>query len=212
MITRMDGDIGKILDKLKESKLDENTIVIFSSDNGAHQEGGVDPKFFNSSGGLRGIKRNLYEGGIRVPLIARWPSHIKPGQTTAQICAFWDFLPTAAQLAGAKAPEKLDGISIVPTLLGQPQTNQHAFLYWEFHERGFQQAIRMGDWKAVRQQPQGPLELYNLKTDMAEKSNVATNNPIVVARLEGALKTARTESPDWPIKKAQDKGSSGKKK
>jgi arylsulfatase A-like enzyme len=212
MITRMDRDIGTILAKLKESKLEESTIVIFSSDNGAHKEGGVDPKFFNSTGGLRGIKRDLYEGGIRIPLIVRWPGKIKPGQTTSQVCAFWDFMPTFAELAGVKSPEKLDGISIVPTLRGQPQTNQHAFLYWEFHERGFQQALRMGDWKAVRLQPEGPLELYDLKTDQGEKSNVATNNLAIVARLEGILKTARTDSPDWPIKKAAAKGSEGKKK
>src|SRR5207247_2037794 len=152
MITRMDTDIGKLMDKLKELKIDEHTIVFFSSDNGPHKEGGVDPKFFESAGPLRGIKRDLYEGGIRVPMIARWPGTIKAGSTNPQVWAFWDFLPTAADLAGIKPPEAIDGISMFPTLLGRKQKS-HAFLYWEFHERGFQQAVRMGDWKAVRLAP-----------------------------------------------------------
>src|SRR5205823_6000696 len=150
MITRLDTDVGKILDQLKQLKIDQDTILFFSSDNGPHKEGGVDPKFFQSSGPLRGIKRDLYEGGIRVPMIARWPTHIKPGQTSDLVWAFWDFLPTAAEIAGAKAPEKIDGLSVLPTLLGNAQTNRHDFLYWEFHERGFQQAARMGEWKALR--------------------------------------------------------------
>jgi arylsulfatase A-like enzyme len=119
------------------------------------------------------------------------------------VCAFWDFLPTAAEVAQAKAPGKLDGLSLVPTLLGTPQTNQHDFLYWEFHERGFQQAVRMGDWKAVRPQAGAPIELYNLKTDLGEKQNVAGQNPEIVAKIEDYLKTARTEAPDWPIKPAR---------
>ena len=150
MITRLDAYVGRLLDKLKELKIDDNTIVFFSSDNGPHKEGGVDPKFFQSAGPLRGIKRDLYEGGIRVPLIVRWPGKIKPGTVSDRVSAFWDFLPTAAEIAQAKAPEQLDGLSLLPALLGKPQTNQHDFLYWEFHERGFQQAVRMGDWKAVR--------------------------------------------------------------
>src|SRR5262249_4032965 len=150
-------------EKLKQLKLDENTIIFFSSDNGAHKEGGVNPNFFHSSGPLRGTKRDLYEGGIRVPLLVRWPGVIKPGVSDLP-CAFWDFLPTAAELLSTNAPAKLDGISILPTLLGQSQTNRHAFLYWEFHERGFQQAARMGNWKAVRLKPGEPFELYDLKS------------------------------------------------
>src|SRR5882762_844441 len=123
MITRMDADIGKLMQKLKELNLDDDTIVIFSSDNGPHKEGGVDPKFFQSSGPLRGFKRDLYEGGIRVPLIIRWPLQIKPGQTSNLPCAFWDFLPTAAEIARVPPPGKIDGISLLPALLGQPQTN-----------------------------------------------------------------------------------------
>jgi arylsulfatase A-like enzyme len=205
MITRMDRDIGKLMDLLEQLKLDNNTIVFFASDNGPHKEGGVDPKFFQSSGKFRGIKRDLYEGGIRVPMIARWPGKIKPGQVSDQVWAFWDFLPTAAQIAGVKAPENIDGISMLPTLLGQQQTNQHAFLYWEFHERGFQQAARMGDWKAVRPQADEKLELYNLKTDPSEKENVAEKNPEMVAKFEAYLKTARTESERFPIRKPEAK-------
>jgi arylsulfatase A-like enzyme len=201
MITRMDHDIGLIMELLKKYKIDDNTIVLFSSDNGPHKEGGNDPKFFNSSGGLRGIKRDLYEGGIRVPMIVRWPGHIKPGGSSDLPCAFWDFLPTAAELTGLKAPQTLDGISLVPTLLGQAQTNQHAYLYWEFHERGFQQAIRMGEWKGVRLMADEPLELFNLKSDRAESTDVAKDHPDVVAKLESLLSTARTDSPYWPMRK-----------
>src|ERR1051325_826903 len=194
MITRMDADIGKLIELLQKLKIDENTVVFFASDNGPHKEGGVDPKFFQSSGKLRGIKRDLYEGGIRVPMIVRWPGKIKPGQVSDQVWAFWDFLPTAAEIAGAKTPEKIDGISMLPTLLGQTQTSQHAFLYWEFHERGFQQAARMGDWKAVRPKADEKLELYDLKADIGEKDNVAEKNPEAVAKFEAYFKTARSES------------------
>jgi arylsulfatase A-like enzyme len=203
MITRLDGYIGQLLDKLKDLKVEDNTIIFFSSDNGPHKEGGVAPKFFQSGGTLRGIKRDLYEGGIRVPLIVRWPGKIKPGTVNDQPWAFWDFLPTAAALARAAVPEKLDGLSLLPTLRGLPQTNRHEFLYWEFHERGFQQAVRMGDWKAVRPQAGAPLELYNLSADLGEKQNVASQNPEVVAGIEEYLKTARTESEYWPIKAAK---------
>ena len=205
MITRLDTAVGAILDALKRYHLENNTLVLFSSDNGPHKEGGVDPKFFNSGGPLRGIKRDLYEGGIRVPLMARWPGKIKPGQTSSEICAFWDFLPTAAEVADAKAPPQLDGISLVPTLFGKAQTNHHDFLYWEFHERGFQQAGRMSDWKAVRPEANGPLELYDLKTDIGEKTNVADKHPDIVAKMDSLLKNARTDSPDWPVKKAPGK-------
>jgi arylsulfatase A-like enzyme len=211
MITHLDASVGVLMEKLKELKIDDNTIVLFTSDNGPHKEGGVDPKFFQSSGPLRGIKRDLYEGGIRVPLIVRWPSQIKPGTVNDQAWAFWDFLPTAAELAQVKSAPQCDGISLLPTLLGQPQTNRHDFLYWEFHERGFQQAVRMGDWKAVRPQAGEPLELYNLKTDLGEKENVADKNPQIIAKIEAFLKTARTESDLWPIKSAGEKQPKKKK-
>jgi arylsulfatase A-like enzyme len=163
----------------------------------------VKPEFHQSSGPLRGIKRDLYEGGIRVPMIVRWPGKIKPGTVSDQVWAFWDFLPTAAEIAGLKPLADIDGISMLPTLLGQPQTNQHAFLYWEFHEKGSKQALRMGDWKAVRLALGEPLQLFNLKDDLEEKTDVAAQHPDVVAKMEGYLKTARTESMHWPLHEAQ---------
>jgi arylsulfatase A-like enzyme len=205
MITGLDADVGKLMAQLKKLKLEDNTIIFFSSDNGPHKEGGVDPKFFRSSGPLRGVKRDLYEGGIRVPMLVRWPARIKPGQVTHLPWAFWDFLPTAAEIADAKVPPDLDGISILPTLLGKPQEHRHEFLYWEFHERGFHEAARMGDWKAVRPEANAPLELYNLKTDLGEEHNVAADNPAVVARFEEFFKTARTESEHWPVAKSARK-------
>ena len=203
MITRLDSDVGKLMDKLKELKIDDSTIVFFSSDNGPHKEGGVDPTFFQSSGPLRGIKRDLYEGGIRVPLIVRWPQKIKPGRVNSEPWAFWDFLPTAAALSETGTPPKIDGISMLPTLLGQTSTNRHESLYWEFHEHGFQQAMRVGDWKAVRPQADEPLELYDLKTDPGEKKNVAGEHSDVVAKMEQLMKNSRSEAPEWPIKKPQ---------
>jgi arylsulfatase A-like enzyme len=203
MITRLDSYVGQLLDKLQQLKIDDNTIIFFASDNGPHKEGGVDPKFFQSSGPLRGIKRDLYEGGVRVPLIVRWPGRIKGGTVSSEVGAFWDFLPTAAEIAQAKVTGQFDGVSLLPTLLSKPQTNRHDFLYWEFHERGFQQAARMGDWKAVRPQAGAPIELYNLKTDVGEQQNVAAQNPEVVAKMEDYLKTARSESEQWPIKPAK---------
>ena len=210
MITRLDADIGRLLDKLKQLKIEENTVIFFTSDNGPHKEGGVDPKFFNSAGPFRGLKRDLYEGGVRVPMIVRWPARIKAGQVSDFVWANWDFLPTAADIAMTRSPTNIDGISVLPLLTGKMQTNRHDFLYWEFHERGFQQAVRMGDWKAVRPQAGESLELYNLKTDPAEKKNVAPENPEVVAKVEQYLKTARAESDRWPIKPPPEKAD-GKK-
>lgn len=205
MITRMDSDIGRIMEQLKKYQMDTNTVVFFTSDNGPHAEGGVDPKFHKSSGPFRGHKRDLYEGGIRVPMIVRWPGKIKPGQVSDFVWAQWDFLPTVADIAMTQPPKGIDGISIYPLLTGRTQTNKHEFLYWEFHERGFQQAARAGDWKAVRPQADEPLELYNLTTDSSEQENVAKQNPEVVARFENYFKTARTDDPQWPIKKPEAK-------
>jgi arylsulfatase A-like enzyme len=200
MITRLDADIGLLLQQLRKLRIETNTIVFFTSDNGPHKEGGVDPKFFNSSGPLRGIKRDMYDGGIRVPMIVWWPGRIRPGTVSDQVWAFWDFLPTAAEIAGVKTPANIDGISMLPSLLGKQQTNQHEFLYWEFHEKGTKQAVRMGDWKGVRLAPDKPLELYNLKSDVSEAVDVADSHPEVTAKIENYLKTARTESPRWPVK------------
>jgi arylsulfatase A-like enzyme len=204
MITRMDRDVGKLLGKLDELGIAEDTLVMFSSDNGPHKEGGADPSFLNSSGPLRGIKRDLYEGGIRVPLVARWRGRIMPGSVSDHVSAFWDFLPTCVELADLMLPEGIDGISMVPTLMGHPERQRkHEFLYWEFHERGGKQAVRMGDFKAVRlnvrKDPDGPLELYNLKNDMGEEHNIAAEHPDLIAKIEAYLKTARTDSLKWPI-------------
>jgi arylsulfatase A-like enzyme len=199
MITRMDADVGKIMAALRETEQEENTIVIFTSDNGPHREGGHDPDFFDSNGPLRGIKRDLYEGGIRVPMIVRWPARIKPGQVSDQVWAFWDLLPTLAEAADLPVPSGLDGISMLPAWLGKPQRN-HEYLYWEFHEGGFKQAVRMGDWKGVRPAPGKPLELYDLRTDVGETRNVAAQHPDVVARMEKILAGARTESAEFPVR------------
>jgi arylsulfatase A-like enzyme len=199
MITRMDRDIGRLTDLLKTRGIDRRTLVLFISDNGPHQEGGADPAFFKSSGGLRGIKRDLYEGGIRVPMIAHWAGTIPAGRVSAHPAAHWDILPTLTEVAGAKTPADLDGMSIARTLRGQSQP-AHQFLYWEFHERGFQQAVRMGPWKAVRLAKDQPLEIYNLEKDPHEATNVASTQPAIVATIERYLGTARTDSPNWPVK------------
>ena len=207
MITRLDNDIGKLMALLKQLNLENDTIIFFSSDNGPREQGA---KLFHSSGPLRGIKRDLYDGGIRVPMIVRWPGQVKANATSEQVWAFWDFLPTAAEIAGANPPKNIDGISMLPALLGKPQKN-HDLLYWEFFERGFQQAIRMGDWKAVQLTP-GKIELYNLKTDVGEQHDVADKNPDVIKKFQALFKTARTESKDWPVTTAKKKDSAKKKK
>ncbi len=198
MITRMDKDVGQILGSLKSKGLMDNTLVIFTSDNGPHREGGHNPSFFESSGPLRGIKRDLTEGGIRVPTVMRWPRGIKPGTVTDYPWAFWDFLPTAAELAGAKAPAGIDGFSIVPTLLGKQQ-KPHDYFYWEFHEQGFHQAVRMDNWKGIRKGPKLPMELYDLATDKSERNEISRAHPDIVKRIEEIMTSARTADPEWPI-------------
>jgi arylsulfatase A len=197
MVTRMDRDIGRLLDLLKQESIDDNTLVIFASDNGPHHEGGQNPEFFDSNGPLRGVKRDMYEGGIREPVLARWPGKIKPGTVSDEQWAFWDFLPTVADLLGVQAPSGLDGISILPTFLGQPQKS-HALLYWEFHEKRFDQAVRMGDWKGVRKGVGGSIELYDLKADIGEKHDVAADHSDVVEKIAKIMETEHTESPIWP--------------
>lgn len=199
MITRMDRDVGRIVSLLKELDIEDETVIFFSSDNGPHREGGHDPRFFKSSGPLRGIKRDLYEGGIRVPMIVRWPGRIKPGSVSDRVWAFWDFLPTAAQIAGVKPPEGIDGISMLPTLLGGEQPDRR-YLYWEFYERGFDQALRMGDWKGVRHLG-GRMELYNLREDIGEKRDVAPDHPDIVNEISRLMREAHVDSPDFPIRR-----------
>lgn len=203
MITYLDTQVGRILARLAELNLDQNTIVFFTSDNGPHREGGADPEFFKSSGPLSGFKRSLHEGGIRVPMIVRFPGHIAAGTVSSQVWALWDVLPTLAELAGARAPEGLDGISMVPALLGEKTAGRaqanHEYLYWEFPERGFSQAVRFGDWKVIRQKPGVPLELYDLARDEAEQHNVASHHAEIIQQAESILAGARTESKHWPV-------------
>jgi arylsulfatase len=196
MITRMDREIGRIMVLLEELGLDDNTIVFFTSDNGPTFNGGTDSEFFNSAGPLRGLKTQLYEGGIRVPLIARWPGRIEPGSTSGQLSAFWDFLPTLADLAGTEVRADVDGISIVPTLLGYDDQQQPEYLYWEYTGR---QAVRMGRWKAYRAAIDAPIELYDLRADIGESNDVAAENPEVVARMARIMQDARTESELFPL-------------
>ena len=196
MVTRMDSDIGKLFDLLKELKIDEKTIVFFCSDNGATKTDAP----INGSGSLRGRKGNLYEGGIRTPMIVRWPGRIAPGRVSDEIWAFWDFLPTAAELAGVTPPEHIDGISILPTLLGKEQKS-HEFLYWEFPSGGYSQAVRLSQWKAIRTQWHGPIELYDLSDDPGEQKDVAGRHPQIVARMQVIMKDEHTESAEWPTPK-----------
>ncbi|MDX2432307.1 MAG: arylsulfatase [Bacteroides sp.] len=199
MVHRIDVYVGEILSTLEELGIAENTVLMFTSDNGPHEEGGADPQFFNSSGGLRGVKRDLYEGGLRVPMLVSWPGQIEGGRSSDHISAFWDVLPTLAGLAGIEAPSS-DGISFLPELTGGEQA-QHDFLYWEFHEQGGKQAMLKNNWKAVRLQvgkdPEGALELYNLESDPEEAHNVAAEYPDLVEEFERAMKMARVPSENF---------------
>ncbi len=199
MITRLDADVGKIMAQLQEYKIEEETVLIFTSDNGPHAEGGNDPAFFQSAGPFRGIKRSLYEGGIRIPLLVRWTGKTKANSVVSLPVAHWDFMPTLCQIARVSPPRETDGISFLPTLINSPQQQGHEHFYWEFHEGGSKQAVRMGSWKAVRPEPGKALELYDLKTDPAESKDVAAANPDVIVKLENFLLTARTKSEHWPI-------------
>ena len=200
MVTLLDRDVGQIMAVLKQLNLDQNTLLIFTSDNGPHNEGGSKADFFQSSGPLKGTKRDLYEGGIKVPFIARWSNKIQPNTTTDYPIAFWDFPPTAADLAGSKdkLPSNLDGQSILPTLLGKQQPPPKP-LYFEFHEKTFDQAIIFGHHKAIRLGHNQPLELYDLKTDPAETTDIAKRHPDLIAQAEQLLEQCRTDSKDFPI-------------
>jgi arylsulfatase A-like enzyme len=206
MVTRLDGYVGRIMALLAELKLDRDTIVFFSSDNGGVSGEGHDVTRFRSNGPFRGEKATLYEGGIRVPMIVRWPGRVAENSSSDTPWGFWDFLPTAAALAGTRAPDGIDGISMLPAILGGKaagdQQSTREFFYWEhqtfdrqksaLREAAMIQAVRMGDWKAVRLKPGAPLELYDLARDVGETSNVAAAHPDVVAKIEAYLKTART--------------------
>ena len=199
MVTMLDDHVGQILDKVDELGIADNTIILFTSDNGPHMEGGADPEYFDSNGPLRGHKRDLYEGGIRVPLLARWPGKIKAGSKTDHVSAFWDFLPTVCDLAGIKTPKGIDGISYAPTLLRSGKQQAHSFLYWAFHERGGRVAVRKDDWKLVKynvdKDADAKWELYDLSKDVGESRDVASRYPEVVRELSSLAVGAEVPSP-----------------
>lgn len=200
MVSRIDHSVGEVLDLLREMGIDRNTIVLFSSDNGPYDHPVT--QFFKSGGGLRGGKRDLYEGGIRIPMIVRWPGTVAPGQVSDLVWAFWDFLPTAAELAGLPQPDGIDGISVVPTLLGLPNGQKHhEFLYWDYgHVRKtYVQAVRLGNRKGVRNRVDAPIELYDLENDVGETCNVAQKHPDIVEQIARIMATAATNSEDYPI-------------
>jgi arylsulfatase A len=205
MVTRMDRSVGRIMDLLKELKLDERTLVLFSSDNGPtyNRLGGSDSDFFQSAGPFRGFKGSVYEGGIRVPLIARWPGRIRAGATSDLPAALWDLLPTFTEAAGAETPADVDGVSLLPTLLGRDGQKRREYLYWEFPAYGGQQAVRLGDWKGVRQNlmraGRREIELYHLREDPGEKRDVAAAHPETVARIARIMREGRTPSPMFPF-------------
>lgn len=198
MVTKLDSYVGDVMDMLKELGIEDNTLVVFTSDNGPHKEGGANPDYFTSYGPYRGIKRDLYEGGIRMPFIVRCPGSVPAGVDNDLIMAFWDMLPTFAEVAGSKDEIATDGISLVPTLTGKEGQKEHEYLYWEFHEGGGKQAIRVGDWKGVRLNVGEPtkttFELYNLANDVHEDNNVASQHPEIAERLGKMMDTVRTES------------------
>lgn len=203
MVTRLDRRVGELLDQLAQLGLDERTLVVFTSDNGAHQEGGADydPAFFNVSGPLNGLKRSLTDGGIRVPFLARWPGKIKAGAVSGHVGYFGDLMATFAELAGATPPAAHDGISLVPTLLGRGTQRNHEHLYWEYYESGVSQAVLLdGRWKAIRlRTTAAPIALFDLATDLGEKTDVAEKHPALVARAAEVMRTAHVDNEHWKI-------------
>jgi arylsulfatase A-like enzyme len=202
MVTELDNYVGEIISKLAELGLEKNTVIIFASDNGPHLEGGADPDYFNSNGPLRGYKRDLYEGGIRTPMIVKWPGKVRAGSVSDHISAFWDVMPTLAEITGSEVPEGIDGISFLAELLGKEQ-KKHDYLYWEFHEQGGKIAVRMENWKAVKtdidKMPQGMTELYDLSADINEANNIASSNTEIVLKMEEIIKQAHAASEIFPF-------------
>ena len=209
MITKLDNYVGEVIGELKAAGLEENTLIIFTSDNGPHMEGGNTPSFFNSNGNFSGIKRQLFEGGIREPMIASWPGIIKGGTTSDLICAAWDFFPTFAAMVQQPLSPALDGLSLLPALTQKGKQAKHDYLYWEFHEDGGRQAVRMGDWKGIRENVikdlNGPVQLFNLANDPEEKNNIASENLLIVKKIETIMKESHVESPDFPFRKKSSK-------
>ena len=215
MMTLADEGVGRVMSLLDEMNLDDNTIVMLSSDNGPHQEGGHDPVFFDSNGPLKGFKRDLYEGGIRAPLIARWPGKVQAASTSNLVSAHWDMLPTFCDLAGIETPSGLDGISIVAELTGQGTQQPHEFLYWEFYEKGGRRAVRFDNWKAVQlnlksiEQAEG-IELYDLNNDIGEESNIANKHPELVQQAQQYFAAAHTPSEFWSFGSQKKKPSNNR--
>ncbi len=206
MISRMDRDMGRLFQLLRDLRIEKNTLVVFTSDNGHHKEGRNNPEFFDANGPLRGMKRDLYEGGIRVPTIARWPGVVPAGKTSSHIASFTDFMATACDLAGIETPET-DGLSFVPALRGDTKSQKtHGYLYWEFYEQGSKQAVRFGNWKAVRMPMfTGPIELYDLSNDLGETSDIADQHPELVAKAAGYMKEAHVPNPNWKVPAPKNK-------
>lgn len=202
MVARLDLYVGQVIDKLNELGLEENTLIIFTSDNGPHKEGGGDPDFFNSSAGFTGIKRDLYEGGIRVPFVAKWPKVITPGQNSEFIGAFWDILPTFSEIAGITNPDHIDGISLINTLKGGKNQKEHEYLYWEFHKEGGKQAVRYRNWKGIRlnllKDKNASIALYDINTDPHEKRDVSSEHPDIIKKITSFMNEAHLESTIFP--------------
>ena len=202
MVARLDRYVGEIMKILAEKHLEKNTLVIFTSDNGPHKEKGGDPAFFNSSGNLKGIKRDLYEGGIREPFIVYRKGVTKEGGVNNTPVAMWDLYSTFLELAGKHLTDKVDGISMLPSIKGKRQ-KVHEYFYWELHEAGGKQAVRMGNWKGVKLNVNisndSPIELYDLESDPEEKNNIATQHPEVVEKIESIMKSSHVRNNDWPL-------------
>ncbi len=215
MMTLLDEQVGQVLDVIEELGIQDNTLVMLTSDNGPHQEGGHDPVFFDSNGPLQGFKRDLYEGGVRAPLLARWPGVIKPGTVSDLPSAHWDMMPTFCALAGVKVPVDTDGISIVPTLKGDSKNQpKHDYLYWEFYERGGKRAVRFGDWKAVQlnlnKDLNSKIQLYHLPSDIAEANDVADQHPELITKAKAFFKEAHVPSPFWKFEQPAKKKKTAK--
>ena len=204
MVSRLDYYVGDIVRELRELGIANNTLIIFSSDNGPHREGGADPDFFDSNGPWRGYKRDVYEGGIRVPMIVCWAGHVKPGTETDFMCSFWDLMPTLRDITGSASVKGMDGVSLRPLLEGRRGQRQHDYLYFEFQELGGRQAVRQGPWKLVHMDIRSDnprYELYNLDTDPGETDDLAASNPDIVARLQKIMQDAHIPNPDFPVLK-----------
>ena len=201
MVSTLDKEVGRMMDLVKELGIEDNTIFIFTSDNGPTFNGGSDSPFFESAGPFRGLKCSVYEGGIRVPMIVRWPGKVKAASTSEHVSAFWDFIPTFCDATGATTPKEIDGISMLPTWLGENGQKEHKVLYWEL---GRQQAIRMGDYKAVRID-QGDIKIYDLSEDIHEDNDISSDNPELTRKFEKLFQTERTKSEHFPLPKPKKK-------